>query len=72
MKSGLPMLAMSVILAVSIYYMYKNITNMNKKLAEMLKEVNSNIERVNDLDQKVKILGLTPRETDDEEEDYDT
>ena len=42
-------------------------TNMNKKLAEMLKEVNSNIERVNDLDQKVKILGLTPRETDDEE-----
>ena len=33
------MLAMSVILAVSIYYMYKNITNMNKKLAEMLKKL---------------------------------
>lgn len=72
MKSGLPILAMTLILAVSIYYMYKNITNMNKKMAEMLKEVNNSIERVNDLDQKVKILGLTPRDSGDEEdEEYD-
>ena len=45
---------------------------MNKKMAEMLKEVNNSIERVNDLDQKVKILGLTPRDSGDEEdEEYD-